>query len=1430
MTIINQHFTEETTLTLEGSPYILCWVKGEISEIPTVKPGVVLEIESGVTILMGSGRIDDEDVAPGLVNEGVIFAYGATFTYYYQDGDVGFDPSRCWESIWLRDESLSEFWDCTFEYGSNYMIDAAGEGNYHIDLFMHGGTMRSGYSDPPVGGIWFSPLSGSLNIDGTHFSALTDNSIVVQDGGPTVELNISACLIEDGSQRGIIIGNGIVSIADCQFICNAYDDITISDNGPESIIISNNYFDGGGKSEYPIIMTARSKVNQEADEPGNIFFNYAEGYLYANVQHDIPDTYHAYWGNVGLTYLVSASWLAENASLTIAPGQSIVLSDDGFLSSGDFTALGTDEAPIRFSGTAGIIQGYGNLVIEHCIFNGAGCGIRGYSPRDMDMAGAVSLAVRNCYFTNIEEDAVRLEGNNYNAVIEDSSFINNKGHALVLEGSAEPEERFASSFIRIIHSIIAGNAEESSLPYAGAVLGICNAVLENCTIVSNRGYGIYALEGSKPSFKNCIIWDNSIYDEERYEIEVNYSCIDTTDKELARFGGNGNINKNPLFFDALNHDYHLKSTSGRWDPLVENWAIDDESSPCIDMGDPESAYMNEPEPNNERINQGAYGNSIYASKSGETADLSISKTAELDPISVGFNLSYTLSITNHGPDSASNVRVVDLLPWSVQFVSFACSQGTYSKTGDTLSCELGSLAKDETAQAVIEVIPTTDGKITNTASVSSTAFDPDSSNNSVIQNTSVIPTGTTVGDWHHRDAGTSQMLRGICYGDEIFVAVGDLDHGVLCSEDGLNWDRRETPAEVLNDLAFGEGQFVGVGGAGNIISSPNAVDWDIDDFGIPAVSPPTLEAIAYDKDSFVAVGSGGSIFTADPVAMEWIPRESGTAEVFHDLSCGDDIFIAVGENATISTSADGIEWSTRRLERSTSNDLWSVAYGKERFVAVGNDGKIFSSADSIEWVDESSGTDDDLRKVFYADGIFVAVGLGGELLTSPDGRDWHRDDSATINALWGIGYGDGRFMAVGEEGTILQSDSLFTRPSLRLSKNAGPARVTAGSELRYKIDIENDDKTQAANVRVIDQLPASVNYLSASSTQGSCSEHDGVVECELGSLKKNTSATVSINVTPTLAGTISNTVMARGANTDPVESSLDTTVFPASPLDRWHSRNTPIPVDKLKSIIYGDDLFLAVGSNGTILSSEYGVEWSNVDSTISTCLNAVSYLNGLFLAAGDDGVILTSPDGLNWTQKHSNPGNHLHAISYGAGNYIVVGDSGRVYRSVDGNEWSSSSVTTSDLRGISRGNNLFLAAGTEGSILSSTDGSEWTAESSGSARDLNSVAFGKERFAVVGDEGTVLRSHNGDDWTEIESGIDKSLFSIAYGNETFIATASIYSSDDASSWTERYLETDEILYGVAYGNRTFVTVGNAGIILQSDPLPQLVSRGINLFK
>lgn len=205
----------------------------------------------------------------------------------------------------------------------------------------------------------------------------------------------------------------------------------------------------------------------------------------------------------------------------------------------------------------------------------------------------------------------------------------------------------------ISYCIISGNG-----PCGATVIKDCDGTISNCSITDNITVFLCGVDpvvfGCKGSIKNCTIADNVsglsvgnatiensiIYNnndggsqiavENEATLNISYSNVQGGLGGIVGAGtvnwGPGNIDTDPCFaqlgyweeepWELVEGDYHLQSQAGRWDPNQNDWVYDANTSRCIDAGNPGCPLGEEPnDANNIRINMGAYGGTVEASKS-----------------------------------------------------------------------------------------------------------------------------------------------------------------------------------------------------------------------------------------------------------------------------------------------------------------------------------------------------------------------------------------------------------------------------------------------------------------------------------------------------------------------------------------------------------------------------------------------------------------------------------------------------------------------------------------------------------------------------------------------------------------------------------------------------------------------------------------------
>ena len=131
-----------------------------------------------------------------------------------------------------------------------------------------------------------------------------------------------------------------------------------------------------------------------------------------------------------------------------------------------------------------------------------------------------------------------------------------------------------------------------------------------------------------------------------------------------------------------------------------------------------------------------------------TANVGIQLFANHQTALAGTNITYTLNI--FGTAGAPNVTLTDPLPGTMTFVSMSSPQGWNCSqpspgTNGTITCSISSLDQPNAEFTIIGQIPqntTSDTVFTNTATISTSAFDPNAEDDAASTATTVLPNFT----------------------------------------------------------------------------------------------------------------------------------------------------------------------------------------------------------------------------------------------------------------------------------------------------------------------------------------------------------------------------------------------------------------------------------------------------------------------------------------------------------------------------------------------------------------------------------------------------------------------------------------------------------------------------------------------------------------
>lgn len=658
--------------------------------------------------------------------------------------------------------------------------------------------------------------------------------------------------------------------------------------------------------------------------------------------------------------------------------------------------------------------------------------------------------------------------------------------------------------------------------------------------------------------------------------------------------------------------------------------------------------------------------------------MSLAKSVNPSTVVVGGPITFTVLATNTGLVRANSVKITDVLPAGVAFVSAAgCS---YDGASRTVTCDVGDVEIGANVSRDIVVSATLPGPFTNTAGVyaelqlmDTDTIGFDATSNLTISKDADVDS-VFIGDPVTFDVQVTNVgsapLDSVAIVD---VLPASLNFG---SAPGCSYDsgsRAVTCAMgTLNVGVVASSTIVAIPiSAGQITNQASVtaggIDMGSDSATVEAIIPPdpVLTLIKNANPATILVG-GQTTFTVTannigvvpattvtmtdtlPLEAEFVSASPGCSydSATHKVTCTlADIAVSQGTDVTVVATANEVGTFT--------NDATVSSAGVQR-AATGAD---FTSNPTLVISKNSTST---AVSVGYTVSFAMNVTNVGSASTTPIvtdtlpvGLDYvsgsagcsFDDPSNTATCVLG-GLGAGQIAsstivaittAVGDitnrasvsgGGIFMSSDSstVTVEPTIIIIKSADSNSVEVGKPVTFRLDVTNIGNATATEVTITDVIPPELAYDSSSA---GCSYDAGstTVTCSLGNIGPSGFASSTIVAIGHVEGTATNEASVTSDSPFPATmhsvSSVEVLVTPANQpptVDAGPNINITLPSSATLDAIVSDD-GLPIGT--------LTVEWTQVSGPATAALSNPSsaFTSATFPTAGDYVLRLTAYDG-----------------------------------------------------------------------------------------------------------------------------------------------------------------------------------------------------------
>ena len=472
-------------------------------------------------------------------------------------------------------------------------------------------------------------------------------------------------------------------------------------------------------------------------------------------------------------------------------------------------------------------------------------------------------------------------------------------------------------------------------------------------------------------------------------------------------------------------------------------------------------------------------NAVDETTSVGSADLAITKVDDVDPVNRGDTVTYTIVVTNNGPDDATDVTVVDTFSGAVPtVVSVTPDQGTCT-TGIAFTCDLGTMTNGATVTITVVVTADTGGTINNNASVSSFVDDPDTSNNLTNELTTVFP---------YADLAITKV-------DDIDpVSIGDtVTYTITVTNNGISTANNVTVTDSFSGAAV---TITGATPSQGTCTTTNPFTCDLGSLADTATATITVTATA-DADGTITNDVSVTADEDDPDTTNNTATETTIVGAAADLA-----ILKVDDVDPVSTG-DTVTYTITVTNNGTS-DASNVTVTDTFSGAATTLISVTSSQNGCTAFPCNLGTITNGGTATIT--VTVTADADGTITNTVDVTADEGDPDTSNN-------------------TAVETTSVSTAAAdLAITKVDAADPVNRGDTITYTITVTNNGPDDANNVTMTDTFSGAAATITAvTPSQGTCATTNPFT-CDLGTITNGATATITVTATADTGGTVTNTV------------------------------------------------------------------------------------------------------------------------------------------------------------------------------------------------------------------------------------------------------------------------------------------------------------------